>query len=383
MKGNIQLLCHRNFRIFFNLILTASKFVYSLQIPVFSMRKLFFIKHVFFLFLVANVNSQTFQSVTIDTILKDKISIRAISVADGIIYFAGDKSRLGYVLYPKDARMINAEIVSDTLVYEYRSLATNGKDIFALSIGNPARLHKFSKNLMDKTLVYQESHEKVFYDSMQFWNENEGIAIGDPTTDCLSVIITRDGGNTWRKTDCENLPLIVNGEAAFAASNTNIVLKGNNVWIVSGGKKSRVFHSPNKGKTWQVYETPIVQGEAMTGIFTADFYDENIGFIAGGNYEKPTQNFQNKAITTDGGKTWNLIGENKGFGYASCVQFVPKSKGKGIVSVGASGLYYSADGGNSWKQFSTDATLYTIRFLDEDTAFAAGKDKIIKIEFKK
>lgn len=383
MKGNIQLLCHRNFRIFFNLILTASKFVYSLQIPVFSMRKLFFIKHVFFLFLVANVNSQTFQSVTIDTILKDKISIRAISVADGIIYFAGDKSRLGYVLYPKDARMINAEIVSDTLVYEYRSLATNGKDIFALSIGNPARLHKFSKNLMDKTLVYQESHEKVFYDSMQFWNENEGIAIGDPTTDCLSVIITRDGGNTWRKTDCENLPLIVNGEAAFAASNTNIVLKGNNVWIVSGGKKSRVFHSPNKGKTWQVYETPIVQGEAMTGIFTADFYDENIGFIAGGNYEKPTQNFQNKAITTDGGKTWNLIGENTGFGYASCVQFVPKSKGKGIVSVGASGLQYSADGGNTWKQFSDDTTLYTIRFLDEDTAFAAGKNKIIKIEFKK
>lgn len=383
MKDNIQLLCHRNFRIFFNLILTASKFVYSLQIPVFSMRKLFFIKHVFFLFLVANVNSQTFQSVTIDTILKDKISIRAISVADGIIYFAGDKSRLGYVLYPKDARMINAEIVSDTLVYEYRSLATNGKDIFALSIGNPARLHKFSKNLMDKTLVYQESHEKVFYDSMQFWNENEGIAIGDPTTDCLSVIITRDGGNTWRKTDCENLPLIVNGEAAFAASNTNIVLKGNNVWIVSGGKKSRVFHSPNKGKTWQVYETPIVQGEAMTGIFTADFYDENIGFIAGGNYEKPTQNFQNKAITTDGGKTWNLIGENTGFGYASCVQFVPKSKGKGIVSVGASGLQYSADGGNTWKQFSDDTTLYTIRFLDENTAFAAGKNKIIKIEFKK
>ncbi|MEO0046488.1 MAG: hypothetical protein RL705_1679, partial [Bacteroidota bacterium] len=77
------------------------------------------------------------------------------------------------------------------------------------------------------------------------------------------------------------------------------------------------------------------------------------------------------------------IGENTGFGYASCVQFVPKSNGKGIVSVGASGLQYSADGGHTWKQFSTDPTLYTIRFLDKDTAFAAGKDKIIKIEFKK
>lgn len=347
------------------------------------MKKSFCISLFFFLFILSKVNSQTFQSVTIDTILNDKISIRAITIVEDKVYFSGDKSRIGYVQTPKREGEIDKTIVTDTLQYEYRSLATNGKYFFALSIGNPAKLYKFSKNLMDKTLVYQEKNERVFYDSMQFWNENEGIAIGDPTADCLSVIITRDGGNTWRKTDCENLPLIVDGEAAFAASNTNIVLKGNNVWIVSGGKKSRVFHSPNKGKTWQVYETPIVKGEAMTGIFTTDFYDENIGFIAGGNYEKPTQNFQNKAITTDGGKTWNLIGENTGFGYASCIQFVPKSKGKGIVSVGASGLYYSADSGNSWKQFSTDATLYTIRFSDEDTAFAAGKNKIIKIEFKK
>lgn len=342
-----------------------------------------FLQTVFFLLFVANAQAQTFQAVEIDTILKDKISIRAISVTADKIYFAADKSRVGYVLFPKDASMINAEIVSDTLVYEYRSLATNGKDFFALSIGNPARLYKFSKNLADKTLVYQENHEKAFYDSMQFWNEMEGIAIGDPTADCLSIIITHDGGNTWTKMNCDALPKVQEGEAAFAASNTNIVLKGNKVWIVSGGKKARVFHSNDKGKSWQVYETPIVQGETMTGIFTADFYDENNGFIAGGNYEKPTQNFQNKAVTTDGGKTWNLIGENTGFGYASCVQFVPKSNGKGIVSVGASGLQYSADGGHTWKQFSTDPTLYTIRFLDKDTAFAAGKDKIIKIEFKK
>ena len=293
------------------------------------MRKLFFIRYVFFLFFVANVNAQTFQSVTIDTVLKDKISIRAISVLDGKIYFAGDKSRVGYVLYPKDESLINAEIVRDTLVYEYRSLATNGKDIFALSIGNPARLHKFSKDLLNKSLVYREDHDKVFYDSMQFWNTKEGIAIGDPTANCLSIIITRDGGSSWYKVPCESLPNTVEGEAAFAASNTNIVLKSNKVWIVSGGKKARVFYSSDKGKTWQVQETPIVQGETMTGIFTADFYDENIGLIAGGNYEKPSQNFQNKAITKDGGKTWNLIGENTGFGYASCVQFVPKSKGKG------------------------------------------------------
>ena len=234
-----------------------------------------------------------------------------------------------------------------------------------------------------KKLVYEEHNEKVFYDSMQFWNDSEGIAIGDPIDNCLSIIITRDGGESWTKMPCDKLPKVVDGEAAFAASNTNIIIKENSTWIVSGGKKSRVFYSPDKGISWSVYETPIVQGEAMTGIFTADFYNDKIGFIAGGNYEKPNQNFQNKALTTDGGKTWKLVGENQGFGYASCVQFVPNSNGEQLVSVGASGLFYSKDKGTTWQQLSSDSSLYTIRFVDNMTAIAAGKDKIVKIVFNK
>ena len=211
----------------------------------------------------------------------------------------------------------------------------------------------------------------------------EGIVIGDPTENCLSIIITRDGGKIWKKTVCGSLPNVTDGEAAFAASNTNICIKGNKTWIVSGGKKSRVFYSPDKGISWAVFETPIVQGQAMTGIFTVDFYDDKIGVIAGGNYEAQNQNFQNKAITFDGGKTWKLLAENTGFGYASCIQFVPNSGGRQLVTVGTSGLYYSADSGNNWKQLLEDKTLYTIRFLDKTIAVAAGKDKIIKIEFKK
>jgi photosystem II stability/assembly factor-like uncharacterized protein len=230
--------------------------------------------------------------------------------------------------------------------------------------------------------VYQENHEKVFYDSMQFWDDNEGIAMGDPIVDCLNIITTRDGGNSWNKIPCDKLPKVMDGEAAFAASNTNVVIKGNHTWIVSGGKKSRVFYSSDRGNSWSVHETPIVQGKTMTGIFTADFYDANNGFIAGGDYEIKNQNFSNKAITTDGGKTWKLTAENQGFGYASCVQYIPKSNAKGLLTVGASGIYYSFDSGVSWKQLSTDSTLNTIRFIDENTAFAAGQNKMIRIHFK-
>ncbi|HEX9981040.1 MAG TPA: oxidoreductase [Flavobacterium sp.] len=264
---------------------------------------------------------------------------------------------------------------------EFRSIAGNGS-VYFINAGTPALLYKVSPDGKTAEIVYQENHPKAFYDSMRFWNENEGIAIGDPTENCLSVLITRNGGQTWDKLSCGDLPKTVEGEAAFAASNTNLIVKGNQVWIVSGGKKARVFNSTDKGKSWQVFETPIVQGEAMTGIFSADFYNENTGFISGGNYGKPESNNRNKAMTSDGGKTWQLVADNSGFGYASCVQFIPGGKGKKIVSVGASGLQYSSDAGKSWTQLLADPTLYTIIFKDNKTAFAAGKDKIIRITFK-
>lgn len=178
------------------------------------------------------------------------------------------------------------------------------------------------------------------------------------------------------------MPQLADGEAAFAASNTNIVIKGNLTWLVSGGKKARVFYSSDKGVSWSVIETPIVQGKQMTGIFTADFYNSTVGFISGGNYEVLGQNFDNKAVTYNGGKTWNLVAQNQGFGYASCIQYIPNSHGKGLISVGASGIYYSNDGGISWKQWSTDSGLYTIRLLNDYTAIAAGKNKVIRLRFK-
>jgi photosystem II stability/assembly factor-like uncharacterized protein len=349
------------------------------------MKKVLFLILILILFLscksAVNSSSPNFSSIIVDTLLKDKISIRAISIDGDKIYYAANKNRVGYINLNNRSKF-ETKINHDNLDLEFRSLATTNNALFIVNVGNPALLYRLSKDLNQKQLVYQEKHEKVFYDSMQFWNDKEGIALSDPTDNCLAILLTNDGGKTWRKSPCNGLPKIKEGEAAFAASNTNIIIKENLTWIVSGGKKSRVFYSSDKGISWSAYETPIVQGEAMTGIFTVDFYNDKIGFIAGGNYEKPNQNFQNKALTTDGGKTWKLVAENSGFGYASCIQFIPNSKGKGLVCVGGNGLFYSNDMGTTWVQLSQDSSLYTIRFVNNTTAIAAGKDKIIKIRFQ-
>ncbi len=321
-----------------------------------------------------------YSKVEVQSILDDKISIRAILTDENYLWYAGTNGNYGKINLQTN-EVSKYKIKADTTVNEIRSIAQTKNYIFLLPVANPAHIYKISKKDNSQQIVYSELNEKVFYDSMQFKDELNGMAIGDPTDECLSVISTNDGGTSWRKVTCDNLPKVEGGEAAFAASNSNLILKKSKTFMVSGGKKSRVFVSDDFGVSWQVYDTPIVQGEAMTGIFSADFYDDKIGFITGGNYEKPDDNSNNKAITFDGGKTWKLVANGTGFGYGSCVQFVPNSKGKSLVSVGANGIQYSNDFGKSWKQLNEDKELYTIRFLNEKIAFAAGKNKIIKLVF--
>ncbi len=311
----------------------------------------------------------------------DKLSCRAICIDNDKVWLGMDKGRYGYYDKKTDSLYINT-ISSVDPSTEFRSIAATKSAVFILAVGNPAKLIKIDKTTLQEQLVYTEQNDKVFYDSMQFVDDDNGFAMGDPTSDCLSFLRTSDGGVSWHKSSCENLPKVIEGEAAFATSNTNLIVKGKSIVMVSGGKQSRVFVSTNFGNSWHVYPTPIVQGEEMTGIFTADFYNEKMGIIAGGNYLKQTQNWANKAVTTDGGKTWKCVADSAAFGYASCVQFVPKSKGKKIVSVGGTGVYYSDDFGKNWMQLSDEKGLFTFRFESEQVGYATGKNKLIRFELK-
>ena len=237
-------------------------------------------------------------------------------------------------------------------------------------------------DLEKNKLVYQEDHPKAFYDSMAFWNDLEGIAIGDPTDDCMSIIITRDGGNSWTKLLCSDLPKVKDGEAAFAASDTNIAIIGDKSWVATGGKSSRILYSSDKGLSWEVFETPIVQGLETTGMYSIDFYDELNGFAIGGDYTKPADSSANKIRTKDGGKTWQIVAENKSPGYRSCVQYIPNGEGEELVAIGFNGIDYSNDAGDSWVHLS-DEGFYTIRFLNDSVAYAAGQGRLSKLTFRK
>ncbi|WP_034921981.1 WD40/YVTN/BNR-like repeat-containing protein [Gillisia sp. CAL575] len=321
-----------------------------------------------------------FTSVEVHTILEDSISVRAIELMGNNLAFAANNGMYGMYDSQKQIWKTNVQKY-DTLAPEFRAVASTSTDFFMLSVADPALLYKTGDS-GKMELVYKEENEKVFYDAMSFWNDEEGIAMGDPVENCLSIIITRDAGKTWNKIACENLPAAEEGEAAFAASNSNIAIQGNKTWILSGGMKSRIFFSADKGETWEVYETPIIQGSATQGGYSLDFYDENRGFIIGGDYTKPDENQSNKAITIDGGKTWELVAVGQEPGYKSSVRYVPGKNGNELVVVGFTGISYSKDAGKKWKNLSSEG-FYTIRFLNDSTAYAAGKNRIAILKFKK
>ena len=332
--------------------------------------------------------------VAVYPVLEDStLSVRALEVGEEYLFY-GSKDHIGK--FALDAQLVvnldqfkidnGKEYFKYVLTEEdtplhFRAIAEINGDFLAVSIGNPAKVYRLPRKGRNPQLVYEERHESVFYDAMKFWNSKEGLAIGDPTDGCMSIIITRDGGKSWAKVSCADLPEAVDGEAAFAASDTNIAIMGDKTWVATGGMASRVLYSPDKGVSWEVYATPVIQGQPTTGLYSIDFYDDQLGYGIGGDYTKADSNTANKVRTVDGGITWTISADSQIPGYRSCVQYIPDSNGKELVAVGFKGIDYSNDSGQSWKHLS-DEGFYTIRFVNDTIAYAAGNGRISQLVFR-
>src|SRR5205085_4151979 len=114
-----------------------------------------------------------------------------------------------------------------------------------------------------------------FFDAIQFWDAKHGIAVSDPVDGKFLFITTDDGGDTWGEVSPAGVPAALANEGGFAASGSCLAVYGKrDVWFATGGASvARVYHSGDRGKTWQVYETPIRAGAASEGAFSVQFRD--------------------------------------------------------------------------------------------------------------
>ena len=238
-------------------------------------------------------------------------------------------------------------VTDETL--DFRDIdAVDPQTAYLLSIGNgPAsRIYKTTDAGKTWTMQFKAGDEKVFLDAMTFWDASNGIVFGDSVDRQHYILTTDNGGQTWTRVPTNNLPPALENEGAFAASGTNIAVFGEtHAWIGTGaGAKARVLRTSDRGKTWQVADTPLAAGPSA-GIFSIAFRDAKHGVVAGGDYRKEKEAVDNLATTSDGGVTWSLV---KGLsGFRSVVAYVPGTKT--LVALGPAGGDYSTDDGQTWK----------------------------------
>lgn len=207
--------------------------------------------------------------------------------------------------------------VPDAVALDFRAVvAFSADEAFLMSAGpgEQSRIYHTSDAGKHWQLQFSNTNPKGFFDSMVFWDAKHGIVLGDPIPDDsgklkFEVLLTDDGQN-WRPVSPAQMPDAIAGEGAFAASNTCVAIVRRdsdlNIWFATGGKTARVFHSGDRGQSWQVYETPIVHGPDSAGIFSIAFRDPMHGVIVGGDYKRPKEDGPNLTYTNDGGKTWTL-----------------------------------------------------------------------------
>ena len=227
--------------------------------------------------------------------------------------------------------------------------AVSAETAYVMSIGNGplSRIYKTTDAGTTWKLQFKNNDPKAFLDAMSFWDANNGIAFGDSVDGQFYILTTADGGRVWSRVPQSALPPALANEGAFAASGTNIAVFGkSHAWIGTGAAaKSRVLHTSDRGRTWQIADTPLASGPSA-GIFSIAFRDAKHGVVAGGDYQKEQETVDNLAVTSDGGATWKLV---KGLtGFRSVVAYVPGAKTPTLIALGPSGGDYSVDDGRTW-----------------------------------
>ncbi len=278
------------------------------------------------------------------------VRLRGLSApGDTVVWASGAR---GTVLRSADGGATWARLrVAGADDLDFRDVdAVDGQIAYVLSIGNgdASRIYKTVDAGATWQLQFTNDVPEAFYDAMAFWDPDSGVAVSDSVDGRFVVRTTADGGRTWPLVDADRLPPALDNEGYFAASGTNVATFGrSHVWLGTGAaSRARVLHSPDRGATWRIADTPMAAGPT-SGIYSIAFRDELHGVIVGGDYAKEAEAVDNAAVTADGGVTWTLVGERGLSGFRSVVRHVPGTASTWLA-VGPSGADLSTDDGRTW-----------------------------------
>lgn len=314
------------------------------------------------------MNRHTYAQIVEIVAEHEQISWRGLSVwNDSLVVVSGQKGKVGFS--KNGGRTWEFSTIKHHEQRDFRDIEIISESVWiTMAVGSPGIILRTENQGQNWVEVYKDDDQNVFLDDL-LTNSNRAWCVGDPVNGSFYLLESLDKGKTWKKIKFPHQPK--EGEAFFAASGSNMIFSEKKLWMVTGGKTSRLLSNS--------YEStlPLVQGRESTGANAIDYAGDRM-IIVGGDFSRDSLAIENITILKKQANTWKTISPTQSpGGYRSGIAWVFDFS---WITVGMNGVDYSTDNGMQWKKLDAPG-FHTVKRAKQGRAvFMAGaKGKIGKL----
>lgn len=230
---------------------------------------------------------------------------------------------------------------------DFRAIqASDGETAVVMSsgTGDLSRLYKTTDGGKNWRLLFTNPDKDGFWDALLMnAADKSGIVLGDPVNGRFRIYVTRDSGETWET--AAQLPVAIEGESVFAASNSSMAIVNGRLLFATGGTVSRLL-----GASGPLSSLPFPRNPSGGAFSVAyEIAKAPMMIAVGGDYKNPNDAAQAAAFSSDGGKTWQTpVTAPRGYRSAAAWD----AQREVWISVGPNGTDLSRNNGLDWTPLS-------------------------------